>query len=82
MATPTFTTIIGPAHWASYFVNDDSSGLDEEDQGNADAWLKRERVRIVGTTDEESYFSTCLDMYAPECGITAGEVVEYLAEPI
>ncbi|HSG62640.1 MAG TPA: hypothetical protein VLA24_14525 [Pseudomonadales bacterium] len=28
-----------PEHWAPYFVNGDASGLEDEDQKQADAWF-------------------------------------------
>lgn len=32
-------TVVGYAHWAPYFVNGDGSGLENDDQAEADAWL-------------------------------------------
>jgi hypothetical protein len=33
-------TEVGFAHWASYLINGDASGLEDEDQRQADAWLE------------------------------------------
>lgn len=34
-------TIDGPAHWASYLINGDASGLTEEDEIECDDWQQR-----------------------------------------
>jgi hypothetical protein len=83
---PKFTTITGPSHWASYFINGDASGLEPGDQEKADAWLKRENVYIVGIAQEEDgtsvepYFTNRMDIHAPECGCKGGTVIDYIAE--
>ena len=38
MAQFTIETFDLPTHWASYFVNGDLSGLEDEEQTAADAW--------------------------------------------
>jgi len=84
-----FITITGPAYWASYFINGDASGLTDEERAQADRWLEREGVRIVGVaTDEETgemmdpYFTWNYDLHAPESGVPGGDVIDYIAEAI
>lgn len=31
-----------PSHWASYLINGDSSGLEDDDIAQCDAWIERE----------------------------------------
>lgn len=33
-------TIDAPAHWAPYLINDDASGMTDEEQAECDAWHK------------------------------------------
>ena len=46
-ANPRLITVRGPDHWASYLVNGDPSSLSPQDKAQANAWLKREGVRIL-----------------------------------
>ena len=52
-------TIDMPAHWASYLINGDASGLDDAEQAACDAYT-REHVyahawSIVGCSDESHF---------------------------
>jgi hypothetical protein len=78
--------ITGPAHCASYLVNSDSSGLSPEERAQADAWLRRECVRILDIARDARgepaapRFTFSYWLHAPETGAHAGTVIEYMAE--
>ena len=76
----TVSTITGPAYWVSALVNGDRSGLTEDDRTQLDAWLARQgNPMIVGTADDaEPRFTWDFDLYAPECGVRGGEVIDYI----
>lgn len=77
------THIVAPAHWASYLVNGDASGLEPHELAQAQEWLRREGVRIIGTEPgAEPYFTKALHVYAPECGVSGGMVLDYRAEEL
>jgi hypothetical protein len=76
-----FDKVTGPAHWASYFINGDASGLSDEEHSQADAWLEREQVvNVVDCGDP--FFTWAMWLYAPELNCSGGDVVEYTAEVI
>ena len=78
------TTVAGPSYWASYFVNGDASGLTPQEREQADAWLKREGVDVLdvarddGGNGIEPRFTWSYRLYAPECGYSGGEVIDYV----
>ena len=80
-----FFNIIAPAYWASYFVNDDASGLTDSEQAQADAWLAREGVTILDVVRDENgeavepYFSYHVQRYAPEVDYKGGDLLDYQA---
>ena len=43
-----------PSYWASYFINGDSSGMDDDDIAQADAFAEWLGGNIVDCTSEES----------------------------
>jgi hypothetical protein len=47
-------TDMGYAHWASYLINGDASGLEEEEIEAADNWLSG-RALPIGTGEEEEF---------------------------
>ena len=65
-----------PAYWASYLINGDASGLEDGEQAQIDAFLKRESVPypIYFVDCGESYFSHSND--ATNLG---GDVCDYIA---
>jgi hypothetical protein len=74
---PSIYVATGAACWASYLINDDASGLTEEERNLADAWCERE----LGPNDAfvdcgEPYFTWSYRLYtgAPFGG---GDVVDY-----
>ena len=71
-------TITGPAHWASYLVDGDASGLTQVEIAQADAWCKREGFReVLGITDDEPHFTWSMRLYAPELDCEGGYVTDY-----
>lgn len=77
MKTETYTL---PAYWASYLVNGDGSGLEDEEITEIDAWCERERHRIGAEFDtfvcvdcsEESEFS-----WHNDATTMGGDVLDY-----
>lgn len=41
MCTLTLTRYVAPSAWASYLINGDASGISNDDERAADAWLAR-----------------------------------------
>ena len=64
-------TYILPVYWASYIINGDASGMDDDEQAACDSWLER---NPVGNCVEvgESYFA-----HRNDAGTLAGDVAEY-----
>lgn len=78
---PTFFVRTAPAAWASYFVNGDASGITDTERAQADAWLAREKVRVIDVAEgAEAYFSRSVQWYAPEVDYSAGDLLEYTCE--
>jgi hypothetical protein len=74
---PSIYVATGAACWASYLINGDASGLNDNERSLADAWCERE----LGPNDAivdcgEPYFTSHYDLYtgAPYRG---GDVVDY-----
>ena len=69
-------TVIGAAHWASYLINGDASGLDDSDIEYCKRWLFNE----VGEGDVvdcgEPYFTWSYRLHTG-CPFDGGDVVEY-----
>lgn len=61
-----------PAHWASYLINGDDSGIDEVDKQAADAWLHSYAIGSPVSCSDEAYFRRSND--ATSYG---GNVLEY-----
>lgn len=61
-----------PAHWASYLINNDASGIDEFDQQAADSFLHSHKLGSPVSCSDETYFSRSND--ATDYG---GVVLEY-----
>lgn len=76
------THIAAPAHWASYLL--EGGPLEQPgEQAQADAWLARERVRIVGLEpDAEPYFSWGARLLVPELGVDGCMMLDYRAEEL
>jgi hypothetical protein len=48
--------IDAPAHWASYLINGDASGLEDEEQAECDHWLERLKGWSVVSCVAEEFF--------------------------
>ena len=73
MSTHKQTILKLPAHWASYLVNMDPSGLVIEEMRKCEAVLAREGLRVSDCAScDDEYFST-----ANDAGEPAGLVCEF-----
>jgi len=70
------TKIIAPAHWASYLINGDDSGLDPGEVDKIEDWLSREDAGRAVSCEVE-YFTWQLRLHCPEAGAEGGTVAEY-----
>lgn len=66
-----------PSYWASYLINGDASGLEDNEQEQIDAWTERQRksanTSLFSCADcSEPYFSWCDD-----AGRMGGDVCDY-----
>jgi hypothetical protein len=61
-----------PEYWASYLINNDSSGLSKDEFIAAVNFLIKNRLPFPVSCSEESYFSGSND-----AGTFAGNVLEY-----
>lgn len=75
----TTDTIIGPAHWSSYLVYGDDSGMEPDELKAANDWLETlgfpsivDAGRDADGEDEEPWFTWAFDVYG---GKTAGGTV-------
>ncbi len=70
--------VTGPAHWASYFVNGDASGLTDAEQVAADAWLEPYTAEGWQVCDApgEAWFTWSFSLHGGDC--QGGDVVSYL----
>lgn len=70
-------TIQGSAHWASYLVNGDASGLTDSELAVCDAWLVQNALEHAPIVDcGEPYFSWSYGLHtSADC--QGGDLVEY-----
>jgi len=61
-----------PSYWASYLINGDASGISDDDQAQADAFLKREGLPSPCSCSDESWFA-----HRNDAGTLAGDVLDY-----
>jgi hypothetical protein len=66
---------IGPAAWASYFINGDASGLEDDEIVQADAWAD-DLPGFIVSCEGEAYFSSSRDAWYTT-PYKAGDVIEY-----
>jgi hypothetical protein len=67
----------GAAHWASYLINGDDSGLTELERIQADAWCDRELENGEQVVDcGEPYFSWSFGAYTG-IAVKGGDLVDY-----
>lgn len=64
-----------PAHWASYLINNDASGISAEEKAQADRFLKENELPFPVSCGEQSWFSRSHDAsHITKC---AGDVLNY-----
>jgi hypothetical protein len=81
---------IGSAHWASYLINDDSSGLDERDIALCDAWQESlSPAYVVCIKDceetgepEEPWFTWSYDLYTGDPDVSGGSCLTYILHEV
>jgi hypothetical protein len=74
---PSIYVATGAACWASYLINGDASGLNEQERNLADAWCERELVPNDAIVDcGEPYFSWSYRLYTGS-PFNGGDVVDY-----
>lgn len=77
------THIVAPAHWAPYLLHGDVATMTTRETAKADAWLARERVRIVGLEPgAEPYFSQHGRSLVPELDVDGFTALDYRAEEL
>jgi hypothetical protein len=47
--------ITAPSHWASYLINGDDSGLDQEDKAACDSWIEAEGLGLPVSCEEHGF---------------------------
>jgi hypothetical protein len=69
----------GASYWASYFVNGDASGMDDEEILAADKWLEKHDVAFVVDVEGEPHFSNDYGLLADD-RFQGGDLIEYVFE--
>jgi hypothetical protein len=60
--------IDAPAYWASYLVNGDASGLDDNEHGKADAWSgKLDGWFVVSVKEDSEYIGRWYGLQTDMC---------------
>ena len=80
---PRIATITGPAHWANYLVDGDTSDLSLLELAQSDAWRKRAGFRDVlgiASDNDEPHFTWSMRLYAPELDCEGGDVTDYIVQ--
>ena len=70
MLTPLILKL--PAHWASYLINIDSSGLEQSEIDKIDSFLEKENLPTPCACEETSYFT-----YSNDADNIGCEVLNY-----
>ena len=61
-----------PAHWASYLINNDASGINGSDKAQADKFLIENGLPWPVSCSDEAYFDK-----HPDCGGLPCSVLDY-----
>ena len=69
-----------PSHWACALIYGDESGLEDEDQGQLDAWVKDNPSLYCIDVGEETFFSKYHD--AAEYGVLPCDCAEFTFQEI
>lgn len=75
-----FVNVTGPAHWASYLVNGDASGLTPKEKRQCDAWCERLGIINVVSCGDEAWFTWHVQAHAPEVDYEGGDIIDYTVE--
>lgn len=71
-------TVLGSAYWASYLVNNDASGLCDEELAVADAWLERHGLQSAELWfTDEPFFSWNYGLHTG-ANVRGGDLLEYI----
>jgi len=71
------TKEIAPSVWASYLINGDASGLDDDDIAACYAWCEAmEPAYVVSTVDEDPWFTWSYALYGGTA--SGGNVFTYV----
>lgn len=73
--------VTGPAYWASYLVNNDSSGLSEDEKKSADKWREKLKPWVVVSTDGDEYYSNRYDLHSGT-DVRGGDVIDYVVHKV
>jgi hypothetical protein len=69
-----------PSHWACPLINGDESGLEDEEQGQLDAWIKDNPRLSCVDVSEETFFSKYHD--AADYGVLPCDCAEFTFQEI
>lgn len=75
---PELTTYNLPTHWASYLINADPTGLEDDEQKTVDRFVDGENLGHCVDVSEDSSFMKYHD--ARLYGVLAGDCAEYTFE--
>lgn len=69
----------GPANWANYLINNDTSSISEYEKSLADAWINflKPFTDIIDISGEP-YFSWKYNQYSGDNKINGGMLVDYV----
>jgi hypothetical protein len=73
-------TVILPSYWACYIINDDCSGMEDNEIEMCDQaveHLAKDGWYIV-STEGEPYFTNYYRLYCPDADCDGGDVLEYV----
>ena len=65
-------TYILPAYWASALINNDWSGMDDQEEQELNNWLEQVKPGSCVGCSDYGYFS-----YRNDAGMLAGDVLEF-----
>lgn len=68
--------LTGPTYWASYLINGDASGLEDDEEARANKWLMdNDNPYVVGIEEDSERFTWSFDLYGGNCA--GGDVCDY-----
>jgi hypothetical protein len=64
------TEYLLPSHWASYLINGDASGLEDEEIKEIDSWYESEGVRsCVGVEEDGFHWGNDASSLGGDCSV-------------